>query len=257
MSRSGVAGHGAWKGWQTAVMRNVARRVLPAALVAATLALTACSDDGDGGGSTPESDPQAQLETAADLLNEASSVTFELEGDDLPDEGTVVVGGEGVAVPPSSFEGEIRIRAGALPATIKIVSVDGKLWAQLPLTSGFDEVNAEELGFGDPGLLIDPDHGVSQLLTSGTEITAGEQVRVDGDVYDQVESVLPGELVGEVLTIADPSAEVQAVWALDSETGQLRQATLTGPFYESGDEQTYTVRLDKYDEPAEISAPES
>lgn len=258
MSRSGVVGHGARKGWQTAVMRHAVRRVLPATLVAATLALTACSDDGDGGGgSTSDGNPQAQLETAADLLNEASSVTFLLEGDDLPDDGTVVVGGEGVAVPPSSFEGEIRIRAGALPATIKVVSVDGTLWAQLPLTSGFDEVDSDELGFGDPGLLIDPDHGVSQLLTSGTEITAGEQVRVDGDVYDQVESVLPGELVGEVLTIADPSAEVRAVWALDAETGQLRQATLTGPFYDGDDEQTYTVSLDDYDEPAEISAPES
>ncbi len=259
MSRSGVAGHRAWKGWQTAVMRHSARRILPAALVVAALTLTACSDDGDGGGGGGETDgdPQAQLETAADLLNEASSVTFVLEGEDLPDDGTVVVGGEGVAVPPSSFEGEIRIRAGALPATIKVVSVDGTLWAQLPLTSGFDEVDAEELGFGDPGLLIDPDHGVSQLLTSGTEITAGEQIRVDGDVYDQVESVLPGELVGEVLTIADPSAEVHAVWALDAETGQLRQATLTGPFYDGGDEQTYTVSLDDYDEPAEISAPES
>ncbi|SDS92814.1 lipoprotein LprG [Jiangella sp. DSM 45060] len=258
MSRSGVVGHGGRKGWQTAAMRHTARRMLPAALVVAALALTACSDDGDGGGgSTPDDDPQAQLETAADLLNEASSVTFVLEGDDLPDDGTVVVGGEGVAVPPSSFEGEIRIRAGALPATIEVVSVDGKLWAQLPLTSGFEEVNADDLGFGDPGLLIDPDHGVSQLLTSGTEITAGEQVRVDGDVYDQVESVLPGELVGEVLTIADPSADVEAVWALDTETGQLRQATLTGPFYDGGDEQTYTVRLEKYDEPAEISAPDS
>ncbi|MBB5789411.1 LppX_LprAFG lipoprotein [Jiangella mangrovi] len=237
-------------------MRPSARRILPAAIAVAALALTACSDDGDGGGGEETADPQAQLDTAADLLNEASSVKFVVEGDDLPDDGTVVVGGEGVAVPPSSFEGEIRIRAGALPATIEVVSVDGTLWAQLPLTSGFDEVDADELGFGDPGLLIDPDHGVSQLLTSGTEVTATEQVRVDGEVYDQVESVLPGELVGEVLTIADPDAEVQAVWAID-ESGHLRQATLTGPFYDGGDEQTYTVSLDDYDEPAEISAPES
>jgi lipoprotein LprG len=238
-------------------MRDTARRILPAALAVAVLALTACSDDGDGGNGEETADnPQAQLDTAADLLNEATSVKFVVEGDELPDDGTVVVGGEGVAVPPSSFEGEIRIRAGALPATIKVVSVDGTLWAQLPLTSGFDEVDADELGFGDPGLLIDPDHGVSQLLTSGTEVTAADQVRVDGEVYDQVESVLPGELVGEVLTIADPSAEVQAVWAMD-ESGHLRQATLTGPFYDGGDEQTYTVSLDEYDEPAEISAPES
>ncbi|TDE00089.1 LppX_LprAFG lipoprotein [Jiangella asiatica] len=237
-------------------MRVTARRIAAALLATATtLALAGCSgdDDGDGGGD----DPQAQLDTAADLLNEASSVRFTVEGEDLPDDGTVVLGAEGVAVPPASFEGDIRIRAGALPATVAVVSVDGQLWAQLPLTNGFAEVDAEELGFGDPGLLIDPDEGVSQLLTSGSEVTAGDQVRIDGEVYDQVESVLPGELVGRILAIADPTAEVQAVWALDSDSGHLRQATLTGPFYEGGDEQSYSVQLDDYDEPAEISAPDS
>lgn len=219
--------------------------------VAAVVILAGCSGDDGGDG---DIDPAAALDRAADLLDDADSVRFTLEGADLPESGTVVIGADGVAAPPASFEGEIRIKAGALPASIAVVSIDGTLWAQLPLTDGFDEVDPASLGFGDPGNLIDPEAGVSRLLRSGTDLSAADQVRVDGEVFDQVESTLPGELVGQVLAIADPGAEVNAVWALDAESGHLRQATLTGPFYEGGD-QTYTVALDGYDEPVDIRAP--
>ncbi|NEE04258.1 LppX_LprAFG lipoprotein [Phytoactinopolyspora halotolerans] len=229
------------------------RTLLPTLTAVAVLWLSACSDDGDNGGDAAE-DPQAALETAAELLAETSSVRFTVEGEDLPDSGTVVVGAEGVAVPPSSFEGGVRVKAGALSSTVDVVSIDGEIWAQLPLTDGYEKMDATGLDFGDPGVLIDPEQGVGQLLRSGSDVAGADQVRVDGEVYDQVESVIPGELVDAILTLADPDADVQATWSLDPDTGRLRQATLTGPFYDGG-EQTYVVSLDEYDEPAEISAP--
>jgi lipoprotein LprG len=79
-------------------------------------------------------------------------------------------------------------------------------------------------------------------------------VRVDGEVLDQIDAILPAGLVGSVLAIDDPDAEVHARWLLDPESGQLRRAVLTGPFYPSG-EQSYTVELLDYDERVEISAP--
>jgi lipoprotein LprG len=218
-------------------------------LVAAALLLAGCT-----GGEEGNDDPQAALERAAEVLTEARSVRVSLSGDDLPDDGTVVLRAEGTAAPPASFEGEIRIKAGALPATIDVVSVDGQLWAQLPLTDGFAEVDPDELGFGDPGRLIDPEQGVSQLLTSGENVSSAGQERVDGEVYDQIEATLPGELVDHVLALADPSADVAATWSVHPDTGELRQAELTGPFYDDG-EATYTVELDRYDEPVEIRAP--
>lgn len=222
------------------------------------LALAACSDDGSGddggsGDSQPE-DATARLEAAADLLDGTSGVTFALEGTDLPDSGTVILGGEGVAVPPDALEGEIRLLFNGLPTTIPVVSVDGDLYADM-LGSGFEVVDADTLGFSDPGALIDPERGVSRLLRSGSDVAAGDEVRVDSEVYDQITSTLPGELVDRVLTLADPAAQVEATWAIDPDTGQLRRATLTGAFYDSGDSSTYTVTLDDYDEPVEISAP--
>jgi lipoprotein LprG len=198
---------------------------------------------------------RARLEAAATHLNEASSVHVTVNSKNLPDSGTVIVRAEGVAVPPASFDGDVRIKAGALPATIAVISIDGTIWAQLPLTDRYERVTAGDLGFGDPGLLIDPEQGVSRLLTSGQEIKADDQVRIDGDVYDQIHAVLPGELVDAVLSLADPKSTVDATWALDPDTGRLRQATLTGPFYEGDGDQTYTVGLDNYDKPARVSAP--
>lgn len=227
---------------------------LSAASAAAVIVLSGCSGDDESAEEQPP-DPQARLDAAGAILDETSGVRFHVEGEGLPDSGTVVVSAEGMAAPPSSFEGEVRITTGGLAATVDVISLDGRLWAQLPFTADFAPVDADALGFADPGALIDPDRGVSLLLESGSRVTAAEQVRVDGEVLDQIDSVLPGSLVGSVLTIADPGADVHARWSLDPESGELRRAVLTGPFYPSGGEQTYTVELNDYDEPVEISAP--
>jgi lipoprotein LprG len=241
--------------WQAAVMRQTS---LLAAAAAALLIVTGCSSD-DGDDTEPatngDGDPQAQLDAAAELLNNTDGVRFTLDGEDLPDSGNLIVGAEGVAVPPASFEGDVRVIAAGLTTTIEVVSVDGDLWAKLPLTSDFAQVDAEALGFGDPGALIDPDRGVSRLLTSGSNVAEAGQARADGEVFEQVTSTLPGDLVADLFAVVDPDSEVEATWSLDPDTGHVRRAVLTGQFYDSGDSQTYTVTLDDYDQPVEISAP--
>ncbi|HSI93646.1 MAG TPA: LppX_LprAFG lipoprotein [Jiangellaceae bacterium] len=228
---------------------------LAAAAAAAVLGVAGCS-----GGDEPEpasdTDPAAMLETAAGLLGQTSGLRFTMEGENLPDAGMVIIGADGLAAPPASFEGDIRIATSGLAATIEVVSVNGQLWAKLPLTEDFAQMDAASLGFSDPGLLLDPDHGVGQLLRSAEDPAHADQVRVGSEVFDQVTATLPGELVGRLLTITDPAAQVQAVFALDTGTGHLRQAILTGPFVPNGADQTYTVRLDDYDQAVDISAPE-
>lgn len=242
--------------WQAAVMRSS----LLAATTAAVFILTGCSGDEteDTNGETeadPAAEAEAKLATAAELLNNTDGVRFALDGQDLPDSGNVIIGAEGVAAPPASFEGDVRVIAGGLTTTIEVVSLDGVLWVKLPLTSSFEQMDAEALGFGDPGALIDPDRGVSRLLTSGSNVADAGEARADGEVFDQVTSTLPGDLVAELFAIVDPDSEVEATWSLDPDTGHVRQAALTGQFYDSGDSQTYTVTLDDYDQPVEISAP--
>jgi lipoprotein LprG len=233
-----------------------AHRLISANLLTA-LTLVGCSGDGDGGADPDEGgqDATARLTAAADLLDATSGVRFTVEGSDLPDTGTVILGADGVAAPPRSFDGDIRVLTGGLSATIEVISVDGQLWAKLPMTTDFAPVDAEALGFSDPGALLDPERGVSQLLRSAIEPAESGQARIGADVVDEVTATLPGEFVGSVLTIADPDVEVAAAFALDAETGHLRRAVLTGPFVGDSGTQTYTVLLDDYDQAVDISAP--
>lgn len=230
-------------------------RVNPMAALVAVAALVAACSSGDDADPVAATDPAERLMAAADLLDQTSGVSFALDGENLPDSGTVILGAEGVAAPPASFDGEIRVLTSGLSASMEVISIDGDLWAKLPLTTDFAQVDASALGFSDPGALLDPERGVGQLLRSAENPEDGDRIRVGAEVLDQITATLPGELVGQVLTIADPDAQVDAVFALDPEAGHLRQAVLTGPFVENGDGQTYTVSLADYDQDVDISAP--
>lgn len=225
------------------------------AVAAGTMVLAACSGGQGDADPAASTDPAARLAVAADLLDQTSGVHFSLDGENLPDTGTVILGAEGVAAPPGSFDGEIRVLTGGLSASFEVISLDGELWAKLPLTTDFARVDAAALGFGDPGVLLDPERGVGWLLRSAESPAADDRIRIGAEVLDRITATLPGDLVGQVLTITDPSATVDAAFAVDPETGHLRQAVLTGPFVENGDGQTYTLHLDDYDQDVDISAP--
>jgi hypothetical protein len=221
------------------------------AAVAVSAILSACSDAPAAEAPTPAE----RLAEAKGVLDASPSVSVELTGADLPTAGTVLVSGTGVAAHPSSFEGELRIAQSGLAATVPLVSVDGTVWAQLPFTTTYAEVDPSSFGVGDPGRLIDVEAGVSGLLTTDLDPDDLGEVRVGGDVLEEYGAELPGSVVGSLLTIADPAATVTARFALDPGTAELRRAVLTGPFYDGGGDQTYTLLLDDYGVESDIRAP--
>jgi hypothetical protein len=222
--------------------------LLAAALVAVPV-LAGCSGGNDG-------------ESAADLLakakttlDDASSAHFVLESEGAPETGTVLVGGEGDIARPASFEGTLKVLALGSALDLAVVSVDGTVYAQLPFTSTFSVVDPAAFGFGDPGALLDPETGISQLLEAAESPELGEERRVDGEVVREVTAQLPGELVEQILTSDDPSKPVQARFSIATETGELRRAELTGPFFTAGDDATFTVDLSDFGADVEITAP--
>jgi hypothetical protein len=204
----------------------------------------------------------ADTQTASDVLagakrtlDEAESLHFALSSEGAPDSGTVLVGGEGDVARPASFEGTLQVRALGSPVDLPVVSVDGTVWAQLPFTSSFAEVDPAQFGFGDPGALLDPETGISQLLAEAESAELGDERRVDGDVVREVTAELPGDLVEQLLTSADPDQAVRARFSVATESGELRRAELTGPFFTAGDDATYTLELSEFGADVEITAP--
>jgi hypothetical protein len=212
--------------------------------------LVGCS----GGGGSEESAPEL-LARAKTTLDEASSAHFVLDSEGAPDSGTLLVGGEGDIARPSSFEGALKVRAIGSVLDLQVISVDRTVYAQLPFTSGFSVVEPAMFGFGDPGALLDPDSGISQLLVETDSARLGEESRVDGEVVREVTAELPGDLVERILASQDPSQPVQARFSIVTETGELRRAELTGPFFTAGEDATYTLELSDFGADVEITAP--
>ena len=227
--------------------RRTGTAVLALALLAVP-ALTACSSE-------PEESAADLLERARTTLDDTETLHFTLDSENAPDSGTVLVGGEGDVARPASFSGVLTVTAVGSTIDVDVVSVDGTVYAQLPFTQGFSVVDPAQFGVGDPGALLDPETGISQLLTAAEDAELGEEARVDGEVVREVTAQLPGDLVEQVLTSEDPSERVSARMSIATDSGQLRRVELTGPFFTAGDDATYTIALSDFGADVEITAP--
>ncbi len=164
---------------------------------------------------------------------------------------------EGAAVPPDGFDGSFDITQSGLNVTVPIIAIDGQVWAQLPLTSVWSEVDPADYGLPDPGTLLDPEQGVSQLLVLDPDPRELGQTRLEDEVLDTFAATLPGDELAGVLPIGDPSGDVAAELAIDPDTDELRILDLLGDFYDQGTPQEYRIVLDSYGEDVAILAPES
>jgi hypothetical protein len=209
---------------------------------------------GCSGGSSGESAPDL-LAHAKHTLDDAKSLHFVLTSEGAPETGTELVGGEGDVARPASFEGTLKVLALGSTLDLDVVSVDDTVWAQLPFASSFSQIDPAQFGFGDPGALLDPETGISQLLGKATSAKLGEERRVDGEVVREVTAALPGDLVEQILTSEDPSKPVQARFSIAIDSGELRRAELTGPFFTAEDDATYTLELSDFGADVEITAP--
>jgi hypothetical protein len=225
------------------------RRAVAPLLAAAVLAgLVSCS------GGSDESAPDL-LSRAKKTLDDAPSAHFVLDSDGVPSTGTFLVGGKGDIERPSSFQGTLEVQTGGSTADLKVISAEGTVYAQLPFVPTYTAIDPAQFGFGDPGALLDPGTGISQLLAKAEDAELGDEKRVDGEVVREVTATLPGQLVADLLTSKDPSRPVTARFSIATDSGELRRAELTGPFFAAGDDGSYTLDLSDFGEDVSITAP--
>jgi hypothetical protein len=156
---------------------------------------------------------------------------------------------------PAAFSGRFRVATGGVALTLKVVSVDGTLYAQIPFTERFAATDPDRLGIADPALMLDPRQGLSSFLTGAKRVTHEGRSRSGRDVVTRIGARLPAKVVGRLLVVADPRAMFETNFFVAEDTGQLRKATFRGPFYGKDTTTTYTVVLDRYGEPVTITTP--
>jgi lipoprotein LprG len=231
-----------------------ARRV-SAVVLAAVLSIgaVACSDSG---GEPAAETPEDVLAAAQQNLTETSGFHLILSTDDLPEGVQGLTAADGVASNAPAFEGDLTIFFAGTEVPVPVVAVDGTVYAQIPLTIGWSDVDPAEYGAPDPAALVSADSGFATLLTATTDVTEGESVR-GGEDNDEVLTEYSGTVPGEAMKVVIPSARgasFDATYTI-TDSDELRTATLTGVFYPDTDPMTYTVRFEDYGSTQEITAP--
>lgn len=230
-------------------------RLVTAALTASLLLLPACSsDEGKPKGASPEK----VMAAAAAKLDATSGVDLELTSAGLPDQGAgfLLVGGEGTAVHPDSFEGTLSVKAMGILADAQVIAKGGTVWIkQALLGPGFTKVDPQDYGVPDPGKLLSADGGVSDLLAETKDLAVGDTVRGGEDnkeVLTEYTGVLTSAQIHDVLGMGTGDFKVR--YEVDAK-GFLRTVEVTGDFYAGEAPTTYTVRLVHYGVTKAISAP--
>ena len=230
--------------------------VLGLAAAVLALAVVAAGCSGDKGGDQPEpADAKAVLQQAKTTLDAAPSLHFAVTTPDPPAGAASLVSADGLAARPDKFKGDFKVSLGGATATVAVVSVGGTVYAKLPFSGGFQQVDPSQFGVADPGRLLDPSTGVSNLLTRAENPRLGSKSRLGSEVVQRVTATIPGEAIAQILVSADATAPVEATFAVVDGSNQLREAVVKGPFFRKGLTSTLTILLDRYGEAVDISAP--
>jgi lipoprotein LprG len=217
---------------------------------AAALVLGGCTGSTRADGQSPEE----VLAEAKTVLDETSGVRLRLATEKLPPSVDGVLRAEGVGTHDPAFKGDLTVSIGGLPADVPVIAAQGKVMAELPFTTSYVEVDPAAYAAPDPAGLMDPDEGLSSLLTAAEDVEEGEQVRSGKDVLSSYSGSVPGEVVASIIPSAAAGTDFDATFTVDGED-RLREAVLSGPFYPEAKSVTYTITFDEYGTTADITLP--
>ncbi|SFC01144.1 lipoprotein LprG [Nocardioides terrae] len=226
------------------------------AAVAAVLLLAGCSgEDGSSDKKDAAQTPEQALAAAKKTLDETSGVHLTLASKNVDDTISGLLSGSGTLTDAPAFDGKIVVQIAGLKPEVPVIAVDGKVYAQLPLTSGWQDIDPTDYGAPDPAALMSPDRGLSSMLTATTDPKRGDSVR-GGEGNKEVLTSYSGTLPASAAKAFVPSVagDVDATYTLTADD-QLREAVLTGDFYGTGASETYTVTVDDYGTEKDITAP--
>src|SRR4051812_25061066 len=225
---------------------------LPTALLIGLLAGSLLA--GCGGSSSSDVDPADAMQTAQQKLEDTSGLTLSLTTDDLPDGVQGVKSAAGTLTDAPAFDGTLGVTLSAGSFSVPVKAVDGKVYAQIPLTPGFAQVDPSDYGAPDPAQLL-TDQGIPAILGATTDAKQVDDVRGGTDNKEVLSSYtgsVPASAVSHLIPGA--SGDFSATYGI-SDDGELRQASLTGVFYAGKPALTYTLLLTDYGTSKDITAP--
>jgi lipoprotein LprG len=224
---------------------------LTGVVLALLLPVTAC---GGSASSTDGKSVHDVLALAKKKFDEAKSVHLKLSTDSTPSKGDAVLGAEGTLTHQPAFEGKVTVVLGGFNADVPVVAVDGKVFAKLPLTPKYGEINPAEYGSPDPADFADPKKGISGLLLKLDGAKKGGQKRVGDQVLTTYTGTLTGDLVDPIIPSADEARSYRTAVGIDGD-GRIVTLRVTGDFFAHDGDVTYDLVFDDYGKNVKITAP--
>jgi lipoprotein LprG len=224
-------------------------------LVAAIAVTLAWGVSGCGSSSSVSQDPTTALKTARQKLVSTSGVTLALSTGDLPEGVQGLKSASGTVTDTPAYDGTLGVVTSVGSFSVPVRAVGGKVYAQIPLTPGWSQLDPTEYGAPDPSGLISADKGVPSLLAATTAPKSGDDIRGGTDnkeVLSTVTGTVPASAVSSIIPGA--TGDFGATYALASD-GELRQVELRGVFYAGHPPNTYTLVLTDYGTTKDITAP--
>ena len=220
-------------------------------------ALTACSSSADK--PAQQLTPTQQLAAAKAKADAATSMHLTLRSSGIPDSANGALGADGSGTHAPAFKGTLDARIGGFQAKVEVVAIGKLLYLKLPFTTEFAQVDPKEYNAPNPAQLFAPVGGITSLMTESTNLVEGKATRQGADVLKTITGKLPGASVVKLLSIGDAAKTFDVTYGITDPGGELRSVTMTGPFYQGATStpvtSTYTLTLDKYGAPVEISKP--
>ncbi|RNL79620.1 LppX_LprAFG lipoprotein [Nocardioides marmorisolisilvae] len=231
-------------------------RRIALALAGAALLLTtaACGGSGDGGSKTSGADIQKVLTAAKTQFDQASSVKFTMATGSTPTSGNAVLGAKGTLTHQPAFKGDVKVLFSGFNTSIPVVSVDGKVYAKLPLTPSYSTIDPSEYGAPDPSDFADPAKGISGLLLKLDGAKQTGQKRDGKIVVTTYSGTLSGSLVAPIIPSADETGTYKTVVGIDGD-GRITTLSVTGDFFAGSGDVTYDLTFYDYGKNVTIKKP--
>jgi lipoprotein LprG len=230
------------------------RVALLGALLAAALLLSGC-----GGGAKAKDEPKGKSATevmtqAKSLFDDASSVHIDLSTDAAPPAGSNgVLGASGDLTHQPAFEGEVKVVFSGVTLTAPVTSVDGKVYAKI-LSTKYATMNPADYDAPDPADFVDPDKGLSSLLTQLDGLKKGKETRSGEQILTAYTGTLSGAAVKEIIPSATAKKTYETEVGVDDK-GYARTVKVTGVFFSDDKDVTYDVKFSDYGKGVKITAP--
>jgi lipoprotein LprG len=223
------------------------------ALLALALPLSGCGGD-DNEQPTGKSTADEVLSAAKKHFDDAASVHLTLATDSKPTSGDAVLGADGTLTHQPAFDGKVKVLLSGFTADVPIIAVDDKVWAKLPLTPKYAEIDPSEYGAPNPADFADTDKGISGLLLEMKGVEESGKEREGKQVVTRYSGTLAGSLVAPIIPSADDDGRYDAVVGID-EDDRIVTLDVTGEFFSGGGDETYSLTFDDYDKSVKITAP--